>query len=659
MSTLGLVAVILLAVVVVLFAVLGLLTRRRNSSGPAEQQPRTVADLVRLRAEQASSTTSEAPTARVVTVPVVEPDAPTVEIEAADLAAVPDPVTRPVVRTSGLIAGPSGRLTPIAKRAEPVAAPVVEPAPPNPSVEPSRSGDTPWGRAARVAHGESAFWAPAGAAGVPDEPEPQPEPAETPRPEPSAVTVRTAAPVWVAPERKNEDAGWNGYTDWAEVDASDDDTPATPTEPLFRGVGRPAPAAPDAVWTPPEAMKESAESRPFAVVSAVEGNSEPTPPRPLAVVPPVPADRPVLRPLAVVPPLPVEASGTPDDQGGDGTEDAVVVTFPAAAPTPPAHAPSGPPTGPESSPASSSHEIEPAAAHPAPPSRPPVTPPATPPPLGPVDVVAPPAPEPDAEPEDAQEPLLAAAFSGGLATRTAARPRRTAAETAAEQAAADLALLRTFGFSEAGGPPDGESMTSLTATLDDPAASEDGSARPVRFHVVGRDGKGVGEAAVALLDDRGRETATAVADTGGRGELRAPHAGSYVLVSTAADHQPGAVAITVADEPVDAEVLLARSASLAGTVFGEDGPVVGARLTLVQDGEIVDSVISAADGTYRVTDLAAGEYGLSVTAADCEPVAALLDVQDEQELRHDVDLEPAGIPSGPGPADSDDLMIPG
>lgn len=599
MSTLGLVAVVLLAVVVALFVGLGLLTRRRNGSTPAEQQPRTVADLVRLRAEEAARTVSEAPTARVVTVPVVAPEAPTVELAASD------PIVAPTERLRGPIAGPSGRLAP---RPAPVAPP--EPAPANTpaaSVEPSPAGDTPWGRAARVAGGESAFWAPEGAQGVPDEPEP-------PRP---------AAPVWVEPERA---AGRSGIT----------------------GADR---GASDAVWTAPEDMKQQEPQRPLAVAAPFEDNSAPTPPRAFAVVPPVPA---VPRPLAVVPPLPAEPVDTPDDQDGEGTEDAVVVTLPAAAP-PPTPETGVPPITPEGSRPAEPAPLQPASP-PFPPSRPALPPPATPPPLGPVDVVAPPAPGPDDEVDEVQEPLLAAAFSGANGTRTAMRPRRTAAETAAEQAAADLALLRTFGFSEAGGPPDGDSTMSLRAV---PAVEpdDDDAARPVRFRVVGRDGGGVGAAAVALLDDRGRETATAVADADGHGELRAPHAGSYVLVSTATDHQPGAVALTVSDEPLDAEVLLARSAALAGTVFGEDGPVVGARLTLVQDGEIVDSVTSAADGSYRIADLAAGEYGLSVTAADCEPVAVLLDVPDETVLHHDVDLEPAGIPTGPGPSDDDDMAI--
>jgi len=90
-------------------------------------------------------------------------------------------------------------------------------------------------------------------------------------------------------------------------------------------------------------------------------------------------------------------------------------------------------------------------------------------------------------------------------------------------------------------------------------------------------------------------------------------------------------------------------------VYSEDGPVLGAKLTLVQDGEVVDAVDSGDDGAYRIGDLAAGDYELSVSADGCEPVTALLDVPDATDLRHDVDLDPAGLPAD-GVAAGNDLI---
>ena len=267
-----------------------------------------------------------------------------------------------------------------------------------------------------------------------------------------------------------------------------------------------------------------------------------------------------------------------------------------------------------------------------------------------MEAVAAPKVEPAPDPVTASEPD---ATPEELAVR-----RRTAAETAAEQAAADLALLRTFGCAPAGSAApavDDEDDAPMSPSVAPAApAPVTGSAQTVAFRVVGRDGDGIDGAGVTLLDDRGRETTTAVADAKGRGEVRAPHPGSYVLVSAAPGHQPGAAAVTVGGEPVEAEVLLARSASVAGTVFGEDGPIVGARLTLVQDGEIVDTTGTGPGGEYWISDLAAGDYGLSVSAHDCEPAALLLTVPDETDLRHDIELVPAGLPA---PTAADDVMI--
>jgi hypothetical protein len=134
--------------------------------------------------------------------------------------------------------------------------------------------------------------------------------------------------------------------------------------------------------------------------------------------------------------------------------------------------------------------------------------------------------------------------------------------------------------------------------------------------------------------------------------LTARHPGGYILVITADGYQPGAITVAVADGPVDAEIPLTRSASLAGTVGGEDGPVVGAQLALMQDGAIVDTAKSGPDGTYRFRDLSLGEYGLSVSAHEREPAALVVEIADEADLWQDVVL-PSGISSadvivGPG-----------
>jgi hypothetical protein len=185
-----------------------------------------------------------------------------------------------------------------------------------------------------------------------------------------------------------------------------------------------------------------------------------------------------------------------------------------------------------------------------------------------------------------------------------------------------------------------------------------GPARPIRFRVARRDGSAVPGAGVSLLDECGRDIATGYADAHGCGELRAPHPGVYLLVCVAPEHQPGVATVSVSDGPGEATLLVARSAVLTGSVRAPHGPVVAARLTLVQDGEIVDTAHSDSAGAYRLADLAVGGYALSVTAAGCLPAAVRVDVTDDADLHRDVDLvreaDPrpvAGLPEQAGAPD--------
>uniref|UniRef100_UPI001BDC75FB carboxypeptidase-like regulatory domain-containing protein n=1 Tax=Pseudonocardia lacus TaxID=2835865 RepID=UPI001BDC75FB len=228
------------------------------------------------------------------------------------------------------------------------------------------------------------------------------------------------------------------------------------------------------------------------------------------------------------------------------------------------------------------------------------------------------------------------------------------AEQAAEQAAADLALLRTFGYADPGLRPETVPVVSLASPHDpEPEPEVAGAAQPVRFRVAGHGGAAVGGAAVTLLDDRGRRVASGRAGDDGTGSLDAPRPGAYMLVASAPAHQSVAVAVTVVDGPATAVVALARSASVSGGVYGEDGPIAGARVTLVQDSEIVDAVDSAADGGFRLDDVPAGEYGLSVAAAGCEPFATLLVVPEETAVRRDVELRSALAQPGADDAGSE------
>lgn len=167
-----------------------------------------------------------------------------------------------------------------------------------------------------------------------------------------------------------------------------------------------------------------------------------------------------------------------------------------------------------------------------------------------------------------------------------------------------------------------------------------GSGQPVRFRVRCRDGGAVAGAVITVRDDRSRTVAAVTADLDGCGDLPAPQRAGYVLIVTAPGHQPNAVALTSDDAPVDVEVLLARSADVSGTIRDEAGPVPDARMLLIQGGDLVDTAHCDGAGTYRLGDLAAGEYCLSATAPGCAPMSVELQVPEGADIRHDVVLHP-------------------
>ena len=511
-----------LGIAVLAALVVGLVLASRARRAPAEPtRPRTVAELVALRAEQsveaAAEPEPEPPGPPADEQPPVEPT----PAEAPRRAPEPEaPLRRAAAALPRVLAG--------RRRAEPAAdlPPPEPPAPRPPAAEPAVAeielggDDTPWRRGALMAAGAGS--------GAPIDVVPKPVP-----PSSHAGLRIEEPPVWNEPGDGPEDDEWTGWADWDAVDAEVEAETRMPTRKADeRGrlvaAGRVEPSADDRETGGAGAVR-TAGHRPAEPPPAA-ANSRPTPVDPALAAAPAPAD--------------------PDD-------------------------------------------------------------------------------DPEAVPPDAAP------------ARQPRRPLRTPAEQAAEQAAVDLALLRTFGYADPGLRPDTAPVVSLVSRADDAAPVVSGDPQPVRFLATDHRGKPVGQAAVTLLDDRGQQIAATTADAGGAGALLAPHPGAFMLVARAPGHQAGASAVTVADAATAAEVVLTRSAAVYGVVLGEDGPIAGARVTLVQDGEIVDAVDTGPDGAYRLDDVVAGEYGLSVAAAGCEPFAALAVVPDETDLCRDVELEPA------------------
>lgn len=660
MNTLVLIGLLLVAAGIVL---LGLRVagrvRRQFSAEPA--RPRTVADLVRIRQETAAAagrpvqpapTTEPAVAERVAT----EPAAPAPELPAQRVAAPetpPVPVPAQARPTSAFVA-PSPRPTPVAGR--------VRRESPEPPSLPLGGDNSPWQRGARMAVGLGGGqpWREPPAPPTPlrivptAEPEAPVEAAEPEAPaEPAAPAASTepAAPMRLVPRESAPEPEPAPAADGADaqteqtavrlesagsappVDAADEaQTEQTPIRLVPAEAAEPARPAPvvnrDAVWIEPGAVA--------AAESAAQETDSPQPVGQPAVEPavrgtvsPEPVGLPAAEPV-------VQETASPEAVGSPAVESALrEAAPPEPVGSPPAES-AAPEPEPAEPPAAGAGTVGLAAAA-----------------LGGAALAAgaagaAPAGARPAETPEEQNPVPDDRSDAAVPER---RNRQTSDERAAEQAAADLALLRTFGFTDAGQRPDSAPVVAMEHADEPGVPVGAGAAQPVRYRVVRRDGSVVGGATVTLLDDRGGDVAAGAADDQGRGQVLAPAPGGYVLVSTAAGHQPGAVAISVADAATETDVLIARSASVSGNVRGEDGPIVGARVTLVQDGEAVDAVDTDADGAYRITDIGAGEYGLSVAAPGCEPSASLLEVAEEDDVRHDAELSPATPVAESGRAD--------
>jgi EmrB/QacA subfamily drug resistance transporter len=162
------------------------------------------------------------------------------------------------------------------------------------------------------------------------------------------------------------------------------------------------------------------------------------------------------------------------------------------------------------------------------------------------------------------------------------------------------------------------------------------------------DGSSVGRAALTLIDGSGRQIGRGATAEDGRYALSTPGSGSYVLIAAAGGHQPQAVSVTVADRPVELDVVLGGAGRLAGTVHTADGtPVRDAVVTLTDvRGDVVAGSRSGREGGFTLTDLVAGEYTLAASAPAFRPAALPVSVQASRETRQDVELAGGAVLRG-------------
>ncbi|MEU2156304.1 MFS transporter [Streptomyces sp. NPDC019396] len=157
--------------------------------------------------------------------------------------------------------------------------------------------------------------------------------------------------------------------------------------------------------------------------------------------------------------------------------------------------------------------------------------------------------------------------------------------------------------------------------------------------VVTADGTPVRDAAVTLTDVRGEVVAGTRSGREGGYVIDELVAGEYTLAASAPAFRPAALPVSVqASRETRQDIELAGGAVLRGTVRAGDGrPVEDARVTLLDAAaNVVDTLTTGPDGTFRFVDLSSGEY--TVIAAGYPPVATVLQVAGGGRTERDLQL---------------------
>lgn len=166
-----------------------------------------------------------------------------------------------------------------------------------------------------------------------------------------------------------------------------------------------------------------------------------------------------------------------------------------------------------------------------------------------------------------------------------------------------------------------------------------GGAGRLAGSVLTADGSPVRDAAVTLTDVRGDVVASTRSGREGGYVITDLVAGEYTLAASAPAFRPAAHPVSVqSSRETRQDIELAGGAVLRGTVRAGDGrPVEDARVTLLDAaGNVVDTLTTRSDGTFRFVDLSSGEY--TVIAAGYPPVATVLQVAGGGRTERDLQL---------------------
>ncbi|MEU0101249.1 MFS transporter [Streptomyces sp. NPDC006267] len=166
-----------------------------------------------------------------------------------------------------------------------------------------------------------------------------------------------------------------------------------------------------------------------------------------------------------------------------------------------------------------------------------------------------------------------------------------------------------------------------------------GGAGRLAGSVLTPDGAPVPDAAVTLTDVRGEVVASTRTGREGGYVIGELVAGEYTLAAGAPAFRPAALPVSVqAARETRQDIELAGGAVLRGVVRATGGrPVEDARVTLLDAaGNVVDTLTTGPDGSFRFVDLSSGEY--TVIAAGYPPVATVLQVAGGGRTERDLQL---------------------
>ncbi|WP_217254012.1 MFS transporter [Streptomyces sp. AC602_WCS936] len=166
-----------------------------------------------------------------------------------------------------------------------------------------------------------------------------------------------------------------------------------------------------------------------------------------------------------------------------------------------------------------------------------------------------------------------------------------------------------------------------------------GGAGRLAGSVLTADGSPVRDAIVTLTNVHGEVVSTTRSGREGGYVITELVAGEYTLAASAPAFRPAALPVSVqAARETRQDVELAGGAVLRGTVRAGGGRVVeDARVTLLDAaGNVVDTLTTGPDGTFRFVDLSSGEY--TVIAAGYPPVATVLQVAGGGRTERDLQL---------------------